>query len=72
MQGGLNPTAKIEGRSLAYYQRLVTTIKDEFPELHIHAFSPQEIEFIAREDGLEFATVICELAQAGGGAYTCT
>ena len=68
MQGGLNPTAKIEGRSLAYYQRLVTTIKDEFPELHIHAFSPQEIEFIAREDGLEFATVICELAQAGVGS----
>ncbi|MEM9977288.1 MAG: 7,8-didemethyl-8-hydroxy-5-deazariboflavin synthase subunit CofH [Cyanobacteria bacterium P01_D01_bin.2] len=68
MQGGLNPAAKIEGRSLAYYQRLVTTIKDAFPELHIHAFSPQEIQFIAREDDLEFATVIGELAQAGLGS----
>lgn len=68
MQGGLNPTAKIQGRSLNYYQRLVTTIKDKFPRLHIHAFSPQEVQFIAREDNLEFATVIKELAQAGVGS----
>ncbi|WP_228015863.1 radical SAM protein, partial [Leptolyngbya ectocarpi] len=39
MQGGLNPTAKVDGRSLAYYQKLVATIKDRFPRLHIHAFS---------------------------------
>lgn len=68
MQGGLNPTAKINGRSLAYYQQLVTTIKDKFPALHIHAFSPQEVQFIAREDNLEFATVIQALAQAGVGS----
>ena len=68
MQGGLNPTAKVDGRSLAYYQRLVTTIKDTFPALHIHAFSPQEVQFIAREDGLDFATVIQGLAQAGVGS----
>ncbi|MEM8614956.1 MAG: 7,8-didemethyl-8-hydroxy-5-deazariboflavin synthase subunit CofH [Cyanobacteria bacterium P01_H01_bin.105] len=68
MQGGLNPTAKIEGRSLGYYQRLVSTIKDAFPALHIHAFSPQEVQFIAREDNLDFATVIQELAQAGVGS----
>ncbi|MEM6252031.1 MAG: 7,8-didemethyl-8-hydroxy-5-deazariboflavin synthase subunit CofH [Cyanobacteria bacterium P01_D01_bin.156] len=65
MQGGLNPAAKINGSSLAYYQRLVTTIKDKFPNLHIHAFSPQEIQFIAREDSLDFATVIQALAEAG-------
>ncbi|MEA5462639.1 7,8-didemethyl-8-hydroxy-5-deazariboflavin synthase subunit CofH [Leptothoe sp. PORK10 BA2] len=65
MQGGLNPTAKINGLALTYYQRLVRTIKDQFPALHIHAFSPQEVQFIAREDNLDFATVIQELAQAG-------
>ncbi|MEO0867395.1 MAG: 7,8-didemethyl-8-hydroxy-5-deazariboflavin synthase subunit CofH [Cyanobacteria bacterium J06642_11] len=65
MQGGLNPAAKVNGSSLAYYQQLVTTIKDEFPDLHIHAFSPQEVQFIAREDGLEFVTVIQGLAAAG-------
>ena len=68
MQGGLNPTAKVNGRSLDHYQQLVTTIKDTFPQLHIHAFSPQEVQFIAREDGLTFATVIRELAQAGVGS----
>lgn len=68
MQGGLNPTAKVNGRSLAYYQKLVTIIKDAFPELHIHAFSPQEVQFIAREDSLDFTTVIRELAQAGVGS----
>lgn len=65
MQGGLNPTAKIQGRSLTYYQHLITTIKDTFPDLHVHAFSPQEIQFIAREDHLDIATVIRELAQSG-------
>ncbi|MEM9482957.1 MAG: 7,8-didemethyl-8-hydroxy-5-deazariboflavin synthase subunit CofH [Cyanobacteria bacterium P01_F01_bin.116] len=68
MQGGLNPTAKIDGCSLGYYQKLVTTIKDAFPSLHIHAFSPQEVQFIAREDQLDFATVIQALAEAGVGS----
>jgi FO synthase subunit 2 len=33
--------------------------------LHLHAFSPQEVEFIAREDGLSFADVIAALRDAG-------
>ena len=52
MQGGLNPEAKINGAFLPYYLRLVKTIKDEFPQLHLHAFSPQEVQFIAEHDGL--------------------
>lgn len=65
MQGGLNPQAKINGQSLPYYLQLVTTIKDTYPHLHLHAFSPQEIEFIAREDKLTFAEVITTLHNAG-------
>lgn len=65
MQGGLNPKAKINGASLAYYMQLVRTIKDRFPQLHIHAFSPQEVEFIAREDNLSYAQVISGLQEAG-------
>jgi 5-amino-6-(D-ribitylamino)uracil---L-tyrosine 4-hydroxyphenyl transferase len=65
MQGGLNPTAKLQESSLKYYQKLVETIKSEFPELHIHAFSPQEVQFIAREDQLTFAEVIIGLKAAG-------
>jgi FO synthase subunit 2 len=65
MQGGLNPTAKINGSSLAYYLQLVETIKSEFPQLHLHAFSPQEIQFIAREDRLSYKEVITALKEAG-------
>jgi FO synthase subunit 2 len=65
MQGGLNPLAKLEGHSLPYYVRLVKLIKDAFPALHLHAFSPQEVQFIAREDGLSFAEVIAHLQAAG-------
>lgn len=68
MQGGLNPLAKLEGRSLPYYVRLVRLIKDAFPALHLHAFSPQEVQFIAREDGLSFAEVIAQLQEAGVGS----
>lgn len=65
MQGGLNPEAKVNGRSLDFYQRLIRTIKSEFPDLHLHAFSPQEVQFIAREDGLSYADVIVALQGSG-------
>ncbi len=65
MQGGLNLQAKINGKSLSYYLKLVETIKQEFPQLHLHAFSPQEVQFIAREDGLELSYVIAAFRDAG-------
>lgn len=65
MQGGLNVEAKINGRSLPYYLQLVSTIKQEFPQLHLHAFSPQEVQFIARIDDLSYAEVIAALHEAG-------
>ncbi|WP_448604913.1 7,8-didemethyl-8-hydroxy-5-deazariboflavin synthase subunit CofH [Thermoleptolyngbya sp.] len=68
MQGGLNPDAQIDGRSLAYYVQLVRLIKGEFPQLHLHAFSPQEVQFIARQDGLSYAEVIAALHEAGVGS----
>ena len=68
MQGGLNPAAKWQGRSLEYYLRIVHGIKEQFPLLHLHAFSPQEVQFIAREDGLSYAEVIQALQAAGVGS----
>ncbi|MBF2078839.1 MAG: 7,8-didemethyl-8-hydroxy-5-deazariboflavin synthase subunit CofH [Synechococcales cyanobacterium T60_A2020_003] len=65
MQGGLHPGAKLQGSSLAYYERLIRAIRDAFPTLHLHAFSPQEVQFIAREDGLSYETVIAGLQAAG-------
>jgi FO synthase subunit 2 len=68
MQGGLNPKAKINGSTLLYYLKLITTIKNEFPDLHLHAFSPQEIQFIAREDGISYQDVMIALRDAGLGS----
>jgi 5-amino-6-(D-ribitylamino)uracil---L-tyrosine 4-hydroxyphenyl transferase len=65
MQGGLHVGAKRSGSSLAYYQQLINTIKTTFPELHLHAFSPQEVQFIAREDNLTYAAVIAALQTTG-------
>lgn len=42
MQGGMNPQLP-----LAWYETLLSTIRERFPQVHIHAFSPPEfIEFI--------------------------
>lgn len=68
LQGGLNPAAKLNGATLPYYQNLLRTVKQTFPQLHLHAFSPQEIQFIAREDGLAYAKVIGDLQEAGLGS----
>jgi 5-amino-6-(D-ribitylamino)uracil---L-tyrosine 4-hydroxyphenyl transferase len=68
MQGGLNPAAKVNDSSLAYYCKLVETIKSKYEHLHIHAFSPQEVQFIAREDKLDFRTVLIALRDAGVGS----
>lgn len=42
MQGGMNP-----GLPLDYYLDLLASIKERFPHIHIHAFSPPElVEFV--------------------------
>lgn len=68
MQGGLNPQAQIGSSSLAYYLELVKTLRSTFPQLHLHAFSPQEVQFIARQDGLSYAQVITALQAVGVGS----
>ena len=65
MQGGLNPQAKYQGTSLGYYLQLIKALKQTFPQLHLHAFSPQEIQFIAREDQISYENVIQSLQAAG-------
>ncbi|WP_052050940.1 7,8-didemethyl-8-hydroxy-5-deazariboflavin synthase subunit CofH [Leptolyngbya sp. KIOST-1] len=65
MQGGLNPAAQINGSSLRYYLKLAATIKGRYPRLHLHAFSPQEVQFIARQDGLSYREVLLALRDGG-------
>ncbi len=65
LQGGLHPQAQRRGRTLDYYLELVSTIKTTAPHLHLHAFSPQEVQFISRQDGLSIAHVLQALQAAG-------
>ncbi|MGQ0626801.1 MAG: radical SAM protein [Phycisphaerales bacterium] len=42
MQGGMNPALPLE-----WYLKLLTSIRERFPHIHVHAFSPPEmIEFV--------------------------
>ncbi|MFH0701970.1 MAG: 7,8-didemethyl-8-hydroxy-5-deazariboflavin synthase subunit CofH [bacterium] len=51
LQGGLYSRLKIHGLKsnslLDIYAELLSWIKDRYPDLHIHAYSPEEIEFLS-------------------------
>lgn len=65
IQGALNRNLKIEKSSLKYYQKIMIIIKKKFPQIHIHAFSPQEIAFISKEDKLSYVDTIMALKKSG-------
>jgi len=60
MQGGLNPELKLED-----YVAMLKAIRNVSTDIHIHAFSPAELNFIARHDGLPLKEVIETLLEAG-------
>lgn len=60
MQGGLHP-----GLPFSFYEQMLAGLKREFPDLHIHAFSPPEIDFFARLYALPVEEVITRLRAAG-------
>jgi FO synthase subunit 2 len=68
IQGGLNPEARLKGSALAYYCALLETLRQATPSLHLHAFSPQELLFIAQQDGIPLQAVIEALQAAGLGS----
>lgn len=59
LQGGMHPDLEIE-----YYVDLLRFIKENF-EVHIHGFSPPEIDFIAKKSSLSIAETISVLKAAG-------
>lgn len=59
LQGGHHPDLP-----LSFYEDMLRFIKEHYP-VHIHAFSPPEIVFFARREGLDVATVISRLRSAG-------
>ena len=68
IQGGLNPEARLDGSALAYYAALLEALQQAAPGIHLHAFSPQELLFIADQDALPLQAVIERLQAAGLGS----
>jgi FO synthase subunit 2 len=68
IQGGLNPEARLQGSALRYYQALLEALKQAAPGMHLHAFSPQELLFIAQQDRVPLQAVIDGLLASGLGS----
>ena len=63
MQGGLHPEYKLE-----WYEELLQDIKQHFPTLNIHGFSPPELHHFTRVCKLPIQTVLERLKAAGLGS----
>lgn len=60
MQGGVHPDLP-----LSYYEELLRYLRSNYPSVHVHAFSPPEVKFIARKERMSFHDVIARLKEAG-------
>jgi len=60
LQGGLHPDLKID-----YYENLLQSIHERFPQVHLHCFSAPEILCIAEVSGLSIRDTIARLRDRG-------
>jgi len=60
IQGGLNPEL-----GLGYYVELVRKIKKMFPGIHVHSFSPPEIDMLAKREKMTYSEILSDLKNAG-------
>jgi FO synthase subunit 2 len=60
LQGGLHPEL-----GLGYYLGLLRALKEAFPQLHLHAFSPMEVWWMAHRSGLGLGYVLSTLREHG-------
>ncbi len=68
IQGGIHPN-----KDGFWYREIVEALKAELPELHIHAFSPEEIHFgVQKSGGMSLRDYLCMLRDAGLGTITGT
>src|SRR5579875_2792970 len=56
------------GVSGEFYPELVRSIKTEVPELHVHAFSPEEVKYGAKRLGVGYGEFLLTLKEAGIGS----
>jgi len=62
IQGGIHPS-----KDHTHYREILETLKAAFPKIHIHAFSPEELDFGHRKSGMELADYLRWLVEAGLG-----
>ena len=60
LQGGMHPDLHLD-----FYTGMLAFLRDRFPEVAVHGFSPPEIVFLAKMEGLSIAEVLAELKAAG-------
>jgi cyclic dehypoxanthinyl futalosine synthase len=60
LQGGLHPDLKID-----WYENMLRSIHERFPQVHLHCFSAPEILCIAEVSGLSIRETIIRLRDAG-------
>ena len=65
IQSGLDPAASLDGSHLAHAETVLRDLLAAAPGIHLHAFSPQELLFMAEADGLPLQQVLQRLRQAG-------
>lgn len=63
LQGGMNPEL-----DLPWYESLLGDLRERFPSVNIHGFSPPEIYHLADRSGLPVAEVLKRLKAAGLGS----
>ena len=63
MVSGLHPD-----KPFAYYLGIVRALKQEFPAIHIKAFTPVELQYFSEISGLSVAAVLEQLIDAGLGS----
>jgi len=63
LQGGLHPTLPLE-----WYEDLLRDIKDRFPQVNVHGFSPPEIHHLTKISKRPLREVLERLARAGLGS----
>ena len=62
IQGGIHP-----GKDHNHYRDILLAMKRDFPDIHLHAFSPEEIDFGHRKSGMELCDYLRWLMDAGLG-----
>jgi 5-amino-6-(D-ribitylamino)uracil---L-tyrosine 4-hydroxyphenyl transferase len=68
LQAALDPGARIDGSHLIWAETLLQVLQEAAPGIHLHAFSPQELLFIAQADDLPLQEVLLRLQTAGLGS----